>query len=91
MELNEQQISALALRAYRWIQTIERLNDFSEPAPAGRGDRTSLPDDVHLLMLSLQHLSNCLSHLIGNTVSTRFDGLASEFIAAWDERAPSVG
>ncbi len=79
MTLTNGQRRALVERALRWIETIERLNDFerfTEPA--------TVQDNVHLLMLALKHLATCMTALKGNAGSARLDCLTDRFAEAWE-------
>lgn len=71
---------ALADRGYRWVQTIRRLQT-ERPEAAGTELASILPrDDVHMLMLALQHLCKCVSVL--RRAGSPLPG-AKELLAAW--------
>lgn len=70
MALTKRQTDALAERGLRWLDTIERLNDFER-----FNQSSTKSDDVHLLMLALKHFSNCVEKLDLQ--------LADEFTEAW--------
>ena len=78
--LSRAQRFALADRAYRWVQTIRRLNTH-EAVARGTELESILPrDDVHMLMLALQHLSKC-ARLVMRAGEPLPGG--KELLAAW--------
>ena len=79
-DVSSEQKRALADRGYRWVQTIRRLHS---DRPEIRGSELAsilLRDDVHMLVLALQHLDKCVSALrrAGAPLPR-----SKEFSAAW--------
>ncbi len=79
---------AIAKRAHRWVMTIKRLN--AATRADGDLDRRlgetyyEFKDSLHLLMLALEHLDQCLAHLtFGDGELPRLKTLSRQ---AWAKR-----
>ena len=95
MKLTPLQQRELARRAFRWVSTIEhlnqagdRLNEHPNHTRDGLNENPSNQDlgydnELHLLMISLEHLDNCLKYLVTDSLDDRFKELGTRYRESW--------
>jgi len=84
MKLTPLQRRELARRAFRWVVTIEHLNQagarvWADPSKSEIG----FDNELHLLMISLEHLDNCLCYLVADSPDDRFKELGTRYRESW--------
>ena len=84
MRLTARQRRELARRAFRWVVTIEHLNQagarvWADPSKSEIG----FDNELHLLMISLEHLDNCLCYLVADSPDDRFKELGTRYRQSW--------